>query len=104
VPSNIFSVTTQDYAVTSGLRERSSPSLSTLYGHPRHCSATPGAVTTSPMLLECTGTGHRHDRHCAAYGPPVDGTLEPAHGRRPDNQPLRRHPRSMHVNCSLLGL
>jgi hypothetical protein len=39
-----------------------------------------GTVTTSPTLLECTGTGRRHDRHCAAYGPPVDGTLEPARG------------------------
>jgi hypothetical protein len=73
-------VTTQGYAVTSGRRERSSPSLSTLCGHLRHCSATPGTVTTSSTLLECTGTGRHHDRHCAAYGPPVDGTLEPAHG------------------------
>jgi hypothetical protein len=32
------------------------------------------------MLLECTGTRRRHDCHCAAYGPSVDGTLEPAHG------------------------
>jgi hypothetical protein len=66
--------------MTSGRRERSSPSLSTLRGHPRHCNATPGTVTTFPMLLECTGTGRRHDRHCAAYGCPVDGTLEPARG------------------------
>jgi hypothetical protein len=35
---------------------------------------------TSSTLLEGTGTGHRHDRHCAAYGPPVGGTLEPARG------------------------
>jgi hypothetical protein len=33
-----------------------------------------------PMLLECTGTRHRHDYHCAAYGPPVDDTLESARG------------------------
>jgi hypothetical protein len=26
--------------------------------------------------------------------PPVDGTLEPAHGRQPDSQPLHQHPRS----------
>jgi hypothetical protein len=32
------------------------------------------------MLLECAGTRRRHDRHCAVYGPPVDGTLEPARG------------------------
>jgi hypothetical protein len=79
-PSNAFSVTTQGYAVTSGGRERSSPSLSTLCGHPRHYSATPGAVTTSLTLLECTGTRCRHDCHCVAYGPPVDGTLKPTCG------------------------
>jgi hypothetical protein len=32
------------------------------------------------MLLECTGTRRRHDYHCAAYGPPVDDTLESARG------------------------
>jgi hypothetical protein len=100
-PSNTFSMTTQGYVVTSGQRERSSPSLSALCGHPRHCSATLGTMTTSPMLLECTGTGHHHDRHCAVYGPPVDGTLKPAHGRRPDNQPLRHHPRS--CSCTSTG-
>jgi hypothetical protein len=77
---NAFSVTIQGHAVTLGRRERSFPSLSTLCGHPRHCSAMPGTVMTSPMLLECTGTRRRHNRHCAEYGPPVDGTLEPACG------------------------
>jgi hypothetical protein len=81
-------VTTQGYAVTSDRREQSSLSLSALCGHPRHCSATPGTATTSPTLLERIGTGRRHARHYVAYGSPVDGTLEPAHGRRPDNQPL----------------
>jgi hypothetical protein len=66
--------------MTSGRRERSSPSLSTLCGHPRHYSATPGTVTTSPMLLECMGTGRRHDHHCTVYGHPVDDNLEPARG------------------------
>jgi hypothetical protein len=33
---------------------------------------------------------------------PVDGTLEPAHGRRPDSQPLRHHPRSH--SCMGTGL
>jgi hypothetical protein len=33
-----------------------------------------------PMLLECTGTRRRHNCHCAAYGPPVDVTLESARG------------------------
>jgi hypothetical protein len=39
--------------------------------HAEHC----GDI---PMLLECTGTRRRHDRHCAAYGPPIDGTLDSA--------------------------
>jgi hypothetical protein len=68
-PSNAFPVTTQDYAVTSGRRERSSPSLLDLCGHPRHCSATPGTAMTSPTLLERTGTGRRHACHCTSYGP-----------------------------------
>jgi hypothetical protein len=32
------------------------------------------------MLLECTGTRRRHDCHCAAYGLPIDVTLESARG------------------------
>jgi hypothetical protein len=56
--------------VTSGRRERSSPSLLVLCGHPRHCSVTPGTATTSPMLLGRTGTGRRHACHCTSYGPP----------------------------------
>jgi hypothetical protein len=64
-------MTTQDYTVTSGHWERSSPSLSALCGHPRHCSATPGTATTSPTLLERTGTGRHHARHCTSYGPPL---------------------------------
>jgi hypothetical protein len=46
-PSNAFSVITQGHAVTSGRRDRSSPSLSALCGHPRHCHTTSGTVTTS---------------------------------------------------------
>jgi hypothetical protein len=79
-PSNAFSVTIQGHAATSGRRERSFLLLSALCGHPRHYSATPGIVTTSPTLLECAGTRRRHNRHCATYGPPVDGTLEPTRG------------------------
>jgi hypothetical protein len=41
--------------------------------HARHCDDI-------PMLLECMGTRRRHDRHCTAYGRPVDSTLEPARG------------------------
>jgi hypothetical protein len=85
-PSNAFPVTTQDYAVTSGRRERSSPSLSALCGHPRHCSATPGTATTSPTLLERTGTGRRHARHCASYRPPLmTPSNRPAGGGRTAN-------------------
>jgi hypothetical protein len=63
-PSNVFPVTTQGYDVTSGRRERPSPSLSIPCGYPRHCSATPRTATTSPTLLERTRTGHRHNHHC----------------------------------------
>jgi hypothetical protein len=70
-PSNAFPVTTQDYTVTSGRRERSSPSLSALCGHPRHCSATMGTATASSTLLERTGIGRRHACHCTSYGPPL---------------------------------
>jgi hypothetical protein len=76
-------MTTQDYAVTSGRWERSSPSLSALCGHPRHCSATPGTATTSPTLLERTGTGHHHTRHSTSFGPPSTApSNRPAGGGR----------------------
>jgi hypothetical protein len=84
--ANAFSMTTQDCTVMSGRRERSSPSLSALCGHPRQCSATPGTATTSPMLLKRTGTGHRHTRHCTSYGPPsMPPSSRPADGGRPAN-------------------
>jgi hypothetical protein len=57
--------------VTSGRWERSSPLLSAPCGHPRHCNATPGTVTTSLTLLKRTGMGRRHDRHCTSYGLPL---------------------------------
>jgi hypothetical protein len=78
-PSNVFSVLTQGHAVTSGQRDRSSPSLSTLCGHPRPCSATPRTAATTLALLERTGVGHRHARRCTPYGSTVNGTLESAH-------------------------
>jgi hypothetical protein len=81
--ANAFSMTTQDYAVTSGRRERSSPSLSALCGHSGHCSATPGTATTSPTLLERTGIGRRHACHCASYGPPLTA---PSNGPAGDGQ------------------
>jgi hypothetical protein len=54
-PSNIFYVLMQDHTVTSGRWDRSSPSLSALYGHPRHCSTTPGAVATSRRCWDVQG-------------------------------------------------
>jgi hypothetical protein len=100
--------------MTSGRQEWFSPSLSTPCGHPRnysatpgtvmtspmllectgtgrrhdrHCNTTPGTVTTSPMLLECTGTGRRHDHRCAAYGPPLMApSNRPTGGSRTTNR------------------
>jgi hypothetical protein len=72
--------------VTSGQRERSSPSLSALCGHPRHCSSTPGTATTSPTLLKRTGTGRRHACHCTSYGPPLKApSSRPTGGGRTAN-------------------
>jgi hypothetical protein len=79
-------MTTLDYTVTSGRRERSSPSLSALYGHPRHYNATPGTATTSPTLLKRTGAGRRHARHCTSYGLPLTPpSSRPAGGGRAAN-------------------
>jgi hypothetical protein len=55
VPSNIFYVLMQDHTVTSGRRDRSSPSLSALCGHSRHCSTTSGAVVTSRCFWDVRG-------------------------------------------------
>jgi hypothetical protein len=72
--------------VTSGRRERSSPSLSALCGHPRHCNATPGTMMTSLMLLRRTGTGRRHARHRASYGlPSTAPSSRPTGGSRTSN-------------------
>jgi hypothetical protein len=92
-PSNIFYVLIQDHAVTSGRRDRSSPSLSALRGHHRHCRNTPDPVATSrrcwgvrgqdvatTATVPRTGPRQRHPR----TDPP----------RRPVNQPLHRRPRS----------
>jgi hypothetical protein len=54
-PSNIFYVLMQDHTVTSGRRDRSSPSLSALCNHPRHCSTTPGVVATSQRCWDVRG-------------------------------------------------
>jgi hypothetical protein len=55
VPSNIFYVLMQGHAVTSGRRDRSSPSLSALCGHPRPCRTTPDTVATSQRCWDVQG-------------------------------------------------
>jgi hypothetical protein len=86
-PSNIFYMLIQGHDVTSGRRDRSSPSLSTLCGHPRHCRTTPNTVATSQRCWVVRGQDIATTAHCATYGPPVNGTLEPAHhgGRSTDH-------------------
>jgi hypothetical protein len=100
--ANDFSMTAQDYTVTSGRRERSSPSPSALCGRPRHCNTTPGTVTTSPTLLKRTGDRTSPRPPLYLVQPPVDTTLEPARGRQPDSQPLHHYPRSR--SCTGTGL
>jgi hypothetical protein len=41
--------------MTSGRWDRSSPSLSTLCGHPRHCRTTPGTMATSRCCWSARG-------------------------------------------------
>jgi hypothetical protein len=69
-PSNVFSVLTQGHAVTSGWRDRSSPSLSTLCDHPRHCCTTLDTVVTSRRCWDARGQDVANNDHCATYGPP----------------------------------
>jgi hypothetical protein len=78
-PSNAFSVTMQGHAVTSGRRERSFPSLSTLCGHPRHCRATPSTVTTSQCCWSARGQDVATTTTVPRTGP-VDDTLESVRG------------------------
>jgi hypothetical protein len=62
--------------VTSGLRDRASPSLSALCGHPRYCSTTPGTVATSRRCWDVRG----QDVIATTVVPcvaPASGTLEP---------------------------
>jgi hypothetical protein len=54
-PSNIFYVLLQDHTVTLGRRDRSSPLLSALCGHPRHCRTTLDAVATSQCCWDVRG-------------------------------------------------
>jgi hypothetical protein len=62
--------------VTSARRDRASPSLSALCGHPRHCSTTPGAVATSQRCWDVRG----QDVAATTAVPrvaPASGTLDP---------------------------
>jgi hypothetical protein len=62
--------------VTSGRRDRASPSLSALCGHPRHCLTTPGVVVTSRRCWDVWG----QDVAATTAVPrvaPASGTLEP---------------------------
>jgi hypothetical protein len=88
--TNTFSMSTEDYAVTSGRWERSSPSLSSpVRPSPplrRHCNATSSTAVTSPTLLRCTRTGHCNDRCRASFGPPsTPPSSRPAGGDRTSN-------------------
>jgi hypothetical protein len=99
-PSNVFSALTQGHAVTSGRRDRSSPSLSTLCDHPRHCRTTRDTVTTSQRRWGVRGqdivTMATVSRKAPRQRHPRIGPL-----RRPVNQSLHRHPRS--YSCTSIG-
>jgi hypothetical protein len=92
-PSNIFSVLTQGHAVTSGRRDRSSPSLSALCDHPRHCSSTSDTVATPRRCWGAWGQDILTTATVPRTGPrqrhPRTGPLQ-----RPVNQPLHHRPRS----------
>jgi hypothetical protein len=66
-----------------------------LQHHAGHCDDIPDAVEAH---------GDRTSPHPPLYliRPPVDATLEPACGRRPDSQPLHHYPRSR--SCTGTGL
>jgi hypothetical protein len=85
-PSNIFYVLIQGHAMTSGRRDRSSPSLSTLCGHPRHCRTTSDTVATSQRCWDVRGQDTTTTATVLRTGP-VNGTLELApHSGRSTNR------------------
>jgi hypothetical protein len=67
--------------VTSGRRDRSSPSLSALCSHPRHCRTTPDTVETSQRCWDVRG----QDITTMATVPRTD-----PHQRHPQTGPPRR--------------
>jgi hypothetical protein len=99
-PSNIFYVLIQGHAVTSGRRDRSSPSLSTLCGHPRHCRTTPDTVATPQLYWDI----RRQDITTTATVPrtgPRQRYPRTDPPRQPVNQPLHHRPRSR--SCTSTG-
>jgi hypothetical protein len=91
---------TQDCVVTSGRRSgllrRYQPcaAISPLQCHAGYCNDIPGAVGAH-------GDGTLSCLPLCLVRIPVDGTLGPAHERRPDSQPLHHHPRSR--SCTSTG-
>jgi hypothetical protein len=98
--SSVISVLTQGHAVTSGRRDRSSPSLSTLSDHPRHCCTTPDTVAASRRCWGARGQDVATTATVPRTGPRQrHPRIDPL--RRPVNQPLRRHPHSR--SCTSTG-
>jgi hypothetical protein len=87
-PSNIFYVLIQGHAVTSGRRDRSSPSLSTLCSHPRHCRTMPNTVATSQRCWDVRGQDIATTATVPHTGPRQwhPRTPPPPHGGRSTNR------------------
>jgi hypothetical protein len=72
--------------VTSGRWDRSSPSLSTLCDHPRHCRTTPGTVATSRRCWGARGQDVATTATVPRTGPPSTApSNRPTDGGRTTN-------------------
>jgi hypothetical protein len=89
-----YSTPAQDYAVTLGRRDRSPPSPSVLCGHPRRPQHHPGHCITIPYTVGGRGDKTSPCRLLCSLRPPVTRILKPMYGRRLNEKPLYRHPRS----------
>jgi hypothetical protein len=67
---DVYSTLAQDYAVTSGQRDRSPLSPSVLCGHPCHHNTISGTTSPSLTLWGCETTRRSHASCCAPYGLP----------------------------------
>jgi hypothetical protein len=86
--------------VTSGRRDRSSPSLSALCGHSRHCSTTPSVVATSQRCWDVRGQDIATTATVPRTGfPSTTPRIGPP--QWPVNQLLCRSPRSR--SCTSTG-